>query len=1648
MATTQQQETTGSFNTVLQELRALSSEPRTRGTLFENLMKKYFLTDPIYRNRFKQIYTWAECPDTSGSDEGIDLVAITHDDERCAIQCKFYAEDHRLQKGDIDSFFTASGKTLFKERIIVSTTDSWSEQAERALKGQDKICERIGLANLQNSKIVWSKLRTPEKLVRVDPQELFKHQKEALKDVLAGFQQDDVGQLIMACGTGKTFTSLRIAEEMVPNGGGNILFLVPSLSLLSQSLREWSANGEIPQRNFAVCSDAKVGNNEEDIRSYDLEIPATTDAKKLADKLKQSTATSSKATRRNNVVFGTYQSIEVVIKAQRLGAPEFDLVICDEAHRTVGYSAKERQQSYFTLIHDKEKLKAKKRLYMTATSRIFAPTVKKKVETLKDIELFSMDDKNIFGNEFHRLNFAKAVGEKLLSDYKVLILTVTDKNAANTIKDITGKEIELSDAAKIIGCWNGLAKRLSDPNALPKNERTPMKRAVAYTGTIATSKQVKDLFNQVIQEYHKEHKEIGDTAVLKCEVDHTDGTENSMVRNTKLNWLKEDAGGNECRILSNARCLSEGVDVPALDAVMFLRPRKSKIDIVQSVGRVMRRAPGKNMGYIILPVFCNTDVPPEEALNNNDTYNVVWETIQAIRSHDERMDAEINKIELNKKTSERILIDTVDASGVGNGDTDAAVTINSNIQGELFDVQTLHRSILATLVMKCGTRRYWQNWADGVANISQNITSRINSLVEDKNSQHHQKFNGFLKELQGNLNPAITSEEAVEMLAQHIITTPVFDALFEDYAFAENNPVSQSLDKFIEAIEYHKLAAEAKELDRFFKNVKANVAGIDNLAGKQKIIAELYENFFKKAFTKYADRLGIVYTPVEIVDFILHSADDLLHKHFGKRLTSKGVNILDPFTGTGTFISRLLQLGLISKQDLARKYASELHANEIVLLAYYIAAINIEQTYHFCLQEEEGADSTEEIKEARKQKQQQNSTYQQFPGIILTDTFQMNEDDSDLIKPKYIQGNPTQIKKQKEQSIMVIVGNPPYSAGQKSQNDNNPNLKYPLLDKRIRTTYAAYSKNKIKKSVYDSYVRAIRWATDRIKDEGMVTFVTNGNFLDSKSMDGLRHCLPQELTHIYCFNLRGGSRHFGANVKKEGESVFKQGSRATITINFFIKSPEDKSIPHGIYYYQFDDYLSRNDKLKKLKETKSANNIKWQEIQPDKNNDWINQRDPQFNQYMPMGSEDSKSYFIKNFKHSSMTDSIFGIYSAGLVTSRDAWTCNYNKEELIKNMQSCIKFYNTQRQDFHTEHADKINHLKLTDKIPYVQEFIKYDSKKIHWDVGKQRDLAQNKQAIFDEAKIRIGLYMPFCKQHIYFDKQWNYSQYRLPKLFPKHSTNNYTICVSKSPAGFSTTMINVIPNYYILNHAQCFPRYCYNYSEAGKDDLLSQSKDNKEYKQEQRIDNISPQVVKLFQQQYKDNNIDADAIFYYVYGILHSPKYRDRYSYNLNKELPRIPYAATKQDFWQFSEAGKQLGDWHINYENHNADPNIEIIENSELLNNDKDFYRIEKIKFGGSPRSPDNSRIIYNHNITITGIPPQAYEYKVSGKSPLEWLLERYQVTIDTGIGGRPGSNIKNDPNDWSDNPRYILDLIPRLAQLSIDTSRVISKLPDIPE
>ncbi len=542
--------------------------------------------------------------------------------------------------------------------------------------------------------------------------------------------------------------------------------------------------------------------------------------------------------------------------------------------------------------------------------------------------------------------------------------------------------------------------------------------------------------------------------------------------------------------------------MPALDAVMFLTPRGSQVDVVQSVGRVMRKAPGKELGYIILPIVVPSGVAPSEALNDNERYRVVWQVLQALRSHDDRFHAMVNQIELNKRKTDRLVIDNV----TPRPEVESAWTTASGMRSEREQSEQLtldygfdgfRDAMYARIVQKVGERRYWETWAKDVSNIAQAHITRINGLLADEDSNQAKEFEVFLDGLRGNLNDNITRDEAIEMLAQHLVTRPIFEALFEGYNFGANNPVAQTMELMLASLDEHNLASENATLEKFYASVRRRVEGVNNAEGKQRILIELYDKFFATAFKKTVDKLGIVYTPVEIVDFILKSADDVLRAEFGQGLTDEGVHILDGFTGTGTFMVRLLQSGLIEPHDLARKYANELHANEILLLAYYIAAVNIETTY---------ADLT--------------GKSEAFPGLILTDTFQSWEPDDRPDLDVFPENN-ARLEALKKLPITVIVGNPPYSAGQDRHNDDNANEKYPSLDDEIRRTYAERSTATNKNSLYDSYIRAIKWATLRIKDRGVIAYVTNGGFIDSNTADGMRKTLADEFTSIYVFNLRG-----------------------------------------------------------------------------------------------------------------------------------------------------------------------------------------------------------------------------------------------------------------------------------------------------------------------------------------------------------------------------------------------------------------------------------------------------------------------------------------------------------------------------------------------
>ncbi len=1104
---------------ILEQFRDDARNNRDLGDRFERLILTYLQLDPLYLDRFSDIWMWNDWPGKGKvGDVGIDLVAKERaTGEYCAIQCKFYLPEHTLSKADLDSFFTALGKPAFSTGLIVSTTDKWGKNAEDAL-GQTKPVTRLSVHDLAQSPIDWSTFdaRKPGKLALSPKKKLRLHQTAALKDVIEGFTQSDRGKLIMACGTGKTFTALRIAETVAPTG--HVLFLVPSLSLLSQTLREWTAESTKPFHSLAVCSDINIGKrrekNEDDvgeITMHDLAFPATTNAKQLVAQYEslKAAAKKDKEGPRLTVVFSTYQSIEAVSKAQKAGLPAFDLIICDEAHRTTGVTLSGEDESGFVKVHDANFLKAGKRLYMTATPRIYGDEAKTKAKEVT-AELASMDDETLFGKELHRLGFGEAVGKSLLADYKVLVLAVDEKYVSKAFqKQIADKntELNLDDAVKITGCWNGLAKRFEKFTTATDGEgdstdlqgdAQPMRRAVAFSRSIKDSKAFVEKTAQIVAAYKENHPD--DATILEIQADHVDGTFDALRRGALLDWLKADSPQNTCRILSNARCLSEGVDVPALDAVIFLNPRNSVIDVVQSVGRVMRRAEGKRYGYIILPVGIPADMKPEDALKNNEKYKVVWQVLQALRAHDDRFNATINQLELNKNRPNNIQV-----IGVGGNDPETGQSSPGDSKPKVREVQGAFAfpqleewkdAIYAKMVLKVGDRAYWETWARDIAAIAEKHITRIKALLDDPKSKQVKAFNEFLAGLQQNLNPAVTREDAIEMLAQHLITKPVFDALFANYTFTQQNPVSVSMQKMLDILHEQSLEKETATLEKFYASVRDRAKGLDNVEARQKVVIELYDEFFRTAFPRMAERLGIVYTPVEVVDFIIKSVQDVLRDEFKSGLGEKDVHIIDPFTGTGTFLVRLLQSGLIPPGNLLHKYKHELHANEIVLLAYYIAAINIEETFHGLISPSPGTPG-----EGRGEGD--SGKYIPFDGICLTDTFQLYESGQQQIAGTFPE-NSARVKRQKASPIRVVIANPPYSAQQESTNDNNQNLSYPTLDERISATYAVKSSASTVRNLYDSYIRAIRWASDRIDKRGIIGFVTNGSFVDANNMDGLR----------------------------------------------------------------------------------------------------------------------------------------------------------------------------------------------------------------------------------------------------------------------------------------------------------------------------------------------------------------------------------------------------------------------------------------------------------------------------------------------------------------------------------------------------------------
>ena len=1636
-----------------------SVDTRQQGTRYERAVKRFLENDPAWASRLDGVWLWADSPTNGGdrADLGIDLVARdASDGTYWAIQAKCYGKD-KLAERDVATFLGYAGiRDTYQHLMIADTTPGgWTGNLAKVVRGTDvsKEIVRLSLDDVLESNLEWDgfALGVEYDSSNREVHDLRKHQIEARAGIVEKLAENDRCCVFMACGTGKTLMALRTAEEMCP--GGTVLFLAPSISLVSQSMREWSDQVRGRINPYVICSDATASSVSDE--SYgtlmDVPFPATTNPHTIAARFRPAPGAL-------NVVFSTYQSIDRVHEAQELGLPEFDLCFCDEAHRTTGVIDGE---SSFRKIHDPSYVRARKRVYMTATPRIFGEDAKKKAKE-GTVEIASMDDQSMFGPVAYRLSFGKAVSRGLLTDYKIVVMKISESMVSSTMQRLSTRSdltLDMPDVAKFLGCWKALFDRRHgadylddalgrDDSAEVAEDGRTLRHAIAFAASIRASKALSGEFQTIVDTYldtiakEADSGEEADVQQLveanrrvRVALDHVDGTMSSDVRREKLEWLAAEEGEDTCHILSNARCLAEGVDVPALDAIIYLSSRKSKIDIIQSVGRVMRVPPDeearrrKRFGYIIIPVFVPAGTDETLALSASEDYRVVWDVVRALRSHDERLDAVINAGNFDDtRALERIVeVEVLDESKlkradkrparehrVGEAEKTGAGSAPTELplDWETDDIPALARAIRAQIVRRCGTKIYWSEWTGRVAHITSVRCEQIARLVHEDEAVA-KSFAEFLAGIRDSLNDGFDERRAIETLAQHEVTRPIFVALFDNEEVVSNNPITRGLDRALESLYEAGLprSTDDLELAEVYSSVRDQVRALTTDASRQQLVKEIYNEFFKAAFKETSDALGIVYTPVEVVDAQLHMVQRALRREFGLSLGDEGVHVLDGFAGTGTYVCRLIEdESLISDEELPYKYVHDLHSNEIVPLAATIMDINIEQSYH-----------------ARV-----GGEYVPFPGALLTDTFQMSEE-GDTIDDRVFTENAERVIEQKQADIRVIVGNPPYSVGQDSANDNNQNEKYPNLDARIAQTYVARTQATNKNALYDSYVRAFRWASDRIGDSGIVCFVSNGGWIRGNAFDGFRRSLVKEFSSIYIFNLRGNQR--ASNWREEGGKIFDAGAQVPVAIAMLVKN-QASSGEGVVRYFQSADFASREEKLRALTEVVPVDPV-WETIIPNEHGDWLDQRDDSFTSFVPLGLEN---------KLGKQPCGLFEGYSRGFETDRDPWVYNFSKSELSKSVKTTLSCY-----------ATEMKRLEEAGGADDLLGFLNKDDKRISWSRTLRNKAARGINMRYDAASIRTGSYRPFCKQYVYASQ--NLADYPGQQLsfYPDEVSENICICVSQtSRRPFSCFMTNILPDLHMdPDGAQCFPLYWYEKVEPmptselgalapaqtslfGSDQPSLGEALADESARWVRHDAIADPALAVFREAYPESRVTKREIFFYVYGVLHSPEYRERFANNLKKELPRIPLA---RDFAAFARAGHAMANLHLNYES---------IPGWQGLAEDGDARnpgRTEKMAWE-KVRDPETGRSVNDYtalrvaeNMVIRNIPARAQEYVVNGKSALGWLVDRYQVTTDKKSG------IVNDCNAYG-GKRYIVDLVESVVRVSMETLDIVESLPPLDE
>ena len=883
--------------------------------------------------------------------------------------------------------------------------------------------------------------------------------------------------------------------------------------------------------------------------------------------------------------------------------------------------------------------------------------------------------------------------------------------------------------------------------------------------------------------------------------------------------------------------------------------------------------------------------------------------------------------------------------------------------------------LIHTLETFCSHRpQEYTEWEEAVSQFKDRVPALGKGLAEliekerGTNREFTAAFAAFHEKCRQSINPNLSEAAVEEMLIQHLLTERIFRTVFSNSEFTRRNVIAREIETVITALMSHAFSREdfLRSLDPFYVAIERTAATIDDFSQKQSFLNTVYEQFFQGFSVEVADTHGVVYTPQPIVDFMVRSVEEILGAEFNRSLSDSGVHIIDPFIGTGNFIVRTMRE--IRPTALEDKYQSELHCNEVMLLPYYIASMNIEHEFY-----------------------EATGDYRPFEGICLVDTFDLAENRQ---LPLFALDNTRRVEAQKATPMFVVIGNPPYNVGQINENDNNKNRKYPTMDSRVRETYAKDSTASNKNKLSDPYVKAIRWASDRIGEEGVVAFVTNNGFLDGVAFDGMRKHLADDFDAIYILDLSGNVRK---NPKLSGTTHNVFGIQVGVSINLFVKR-HDKANPQAeIFYARVDEFWRKEDKYRYLDSKQHCRNIEWKPITPDRRYTWLTEGlHAEFETFIPLGTKEAKA------ARGEAMGVIFRIYSLGVRTNRDAWAYNFNRNALTENMSRMIDTYN--EQVFKWE--------RRADRDANVDDFVAYNDAKISWSRDLKLDLKRGRVAEYTENKVRNSLYRPFTKSNLFFDRVMNEEVYIFPSIFPTPETEaeNRVICVGGyGRKEFAILMSKSIPdlNFYV-DPQQSFPFYTYD--EDGRN----------------RQENITDWALAQFRAHYQDESIGKWDIFHYVYVLLHHPAYRDRYQANLKRDLPHLPYVT---DFWDFVKAGGRLGEIHIGYEEVPEYP-LHFIENREVSID----WRVEKMKL-----SKDKTQLVYNDFLTLDGIPAKVFDYRLGNRSALEWVIDQYRVKTDKRSG------IVNDPNR-ADVPRYIVKLIGKVVAVSLETVEIVEKLPDL--